>query len=73
MFGNRIGGVTTGIWRPTVLVLWLHTTPKESVMNAFEKVLFEALMDVMDKVWTDTESEARAAAEAAQETEAEYH
>ena len=27
-------------------------------MNAFEKVLFEALMDVMDKVWHDTESEA---------------
>lgn len=42
-------------------------------MNAFEKALFEALMDVMDKVWTDTESEARAAAEAAQETETEYH
>ncbi len=42
-------------------------------MNVFEKVLFEALMDVMDKVWTDTESEARAAAEAAHETEPEYH
>jgi hypothetical protein len=73
MIGNRIRDMTTGLWRLTVLVLWLHTTPKESVMNAFEKVLFEALMDVMDKVWTDTESEARAAAEAAHETETEYH
>lgn len=42
-------------------------------MNAFEKVLFEALMDVMDKVWTDTEAEARSAAEAAHEPENEYH
>lgn len=33
-------------------------------MNAFEKVLFEALMDVMDKVWHDTEAEARAEAAA---------
>ena len=33
-------------------------------MNAFEKVLFEALMDVMDKVWHETESDARVAAEA---------
>ena len=41
-------------------------------MNTFEKVLFDALMDVMDKVWTDTESEARAAAEAANDTDAEY-
>ena len=42
-------------------------------MNAFEKVLFEALMDVMDKVWHDTEAEARTAADVAHETEAEYH
>jgi len=33
-------------------------------MSSFEKVLFEALMDVMDKVWHDTETEARAAADA---------
>jgi hypothetical protein len=55
------------------MVLWLHTTPEENVMNAFEKVLFEALMDVMDKVWHDTESEARNAVEARTETESEYH
>lgn len=42
-------------------------------MNAFEKVLFEALMDVMDKVWHDTESEARSAADAANGAESEYH
>ena len=36
-------------------------------MNAFEKVLFEALMDVMDKVWHDTEMEARSAAESDQD------
>ena len=33
-------------------------------MSSFEKVLFDALMDVMDKVWQDTETEARAAADA---------
>ncbi len=33
-------------------------------MSSFEKVLFEALMDVMDKVWHDTETEARAVADA---------
>lgn len=32
-------------------------------MSSFEKVLFDALMDVMDKVWQDTETDARAAAE----------
>ena len=32
-------------------------------MNSFEKVLFEALMDVMDKVWHETENEARQAAD----------
>ena len=42
-------------------------------MNAFEKVLFEALMDVMDKVWQDTENEARIAAEASHDVDAEYH
>jgi hypothetical protein len=42
-------------------------------MNAFEKVLFEALMDVMDKVWHDAETEARAAVEASHESDAEYH
>ncbi|HQW82580.1 MAG TPA: hypothetical protein PLQ74_12005 [Pseudomonadota bacterium] len=42
-------------------------------MNTFEKVLFDALMDVMDKVWHDTEIETRSAAEVANETEVEYH
>jgi len=42
-------------------------------MNAFEKVLFEALMDVMDKVWHDTESEARSAADTSHDNETEYH
>jgi hypothetical protein len=43
-------------------------------MSTFEKVLFEALMDVMDKVWHDTENEARSAdANAAADTETEYH
>ncbi len=32
-------------------------------MNTFEKVLFEALMDVMDKVWHETETEALNAAD----------
>jgi hypothetical protein len=41
-------------------------------MNAFEKVLFEALMDVMDKVWHDTESEARTAADVDRDTDHEH-
>jgi hypothetical protein len=41
-------------------------------MNTFEKVLFDALMDVMDKVWHDTEIEARSAADVANDTDAEY-
>ena len=40
-------------------------------MNAFEKVLFEALMDVMDKVWHDAETDARSALEAAEDTDSE--
>ena len=36
-------------------------------MSSFEKVLFDALMDVMDKVWQDTESEARAVVDADRE------
>lgn len=42
-------------------------------MSTFEKVLFEALMDVMDKVWHDTESEARSAADAGHDSETGYH
>lgn len=42
-------------------------------MNAFEKVLFEALMDVMDKVWHDTEVEVRSAADVEHDTDTEYH
>ncbi len=37
-------------------------------MNSFEKVLFDALMDVMDKVWHDTENASREAVEDRQET-----
>jgi len=42
-------------------------------MNAFEKVLFEALMDVFYKDTADTESEARSAADTGHDTETEYH